>query len=217
MPRYGVIKSDRLVVAAAGAPRMKLQAQVTSAFPAALAVASIFMAVLLLPGGAASPRSAGVAPALKLVAGDVVAAVEAPVHAVTKTHRHSRAAVSHSRASAGTPTTTLHHAVTRRTRAVPAYPPVHHRHPAGARPTPRVPEATRPAARPAPKSAFPAVTRGHGKAKVLGHARKASALLRTHGRPAGVPPGPAVVPPGQVSGDHGVRAHGAPSVRGGRK
>jgi hypothetical protein len=196
---------------------MKLHASVTSAFPAVLALASISLAVLLLPGRPAAPRSSGVPPALKLVAGDVVAAVEAPVRAVTKTQPRTRSAGSHTRAAAP-PTATA--TATHRRASAPAQRPNAHRSAPRARepqnhPTPPTPLVTRSAPTAAPKVVQPAAGHGHGKAKALGHARKAAAP--PHGPPADVPQGPPVVPPGQLPVHGGSGEHGAPGARGGRK
>ena len=66
---------------------MKLQVPLTNAFfPAALAAASISLALLLLPGAGTSERSSGVAPALRQVAGEVATAVRIPVHGVKTKH-----------------------------------------------------------------------------------------------------------------------------------
>ena len=68
---------------------MMLHPPVTRAFPAALTIASIFLALIMLPRGAAPAPSTAVAPVLKRVAGGVVAAVKLPVRAVTKAQQHS--------------------------------------------------------------------------------------------------------------------------------
>jgi hypothetical protein len=169
---------------------MKLHLPVTSAFPAALATASVFLAVVMLPGGAAPSRSSDVAPALKLVAGAVVAAVEGPVHAVARPHRPARNAVSHAPARLQTP-------LTSRARSAPTPRPVHHRRTLS---THRVRPARVAAA---PKPAQP-VTKQQGMGEALGLVRKS--VQGSHGRghayghSPDAPRGPPAVPPGHNGG-----------------
>jgi hypothetical protein len=66
---------------------MMVQVPVSTAIPAALAVGSISLSLSLLPAGAASVRASGVAPALRLVAGEVVAAAKNPTPAHRRVHR----------------------------------------------------------------------------------------------------------------------------------
>jgi hypothetical protein len=214
---------------------MKLQATVTSAFfPAALGAASISLALLLLPAGAAPTRSSGVAPALKLVAGDVVAAVGAPVRAVTRADRHPKpvALSNPEQTTAIAPTPTESHAPSvRKSNA-----PVRHR------------RATRRVTRPRPVARAPLTTHstqhapaspvpehGHGKAKAWGHSKQLepkplpavtravrnAGVGRGHGKalghPADVPHGPPTVPPGQAKHEAGGGEHAAPPGRGGGK
>ncbi len=192
---------------------MKLQVSVTSAFvPAALAVASISLSLLLLPGGGAPVRSSGVAPALKLAARDVVAAARIPVRAMTRAH--SKPAVSRATDLAGTPATAQSSLASSSARSAPAARSVHHR---------RVSQTS--ASTPAPVTALaapvwtvPLATEGHGNGKAFGHVRKIASLrAKTHGRPAGVPPEPPSVPLGQAKAGQDAGESGALKGRGGGK
>jgi hypothetical protein len=212
---------------------MKLHVPVTSAFPpAAVAGASISLSLLLLPGGAASVHSAGVAPALKLVAGDVIAAVKGPEHAVKRAQHPKpkpKAVLSPAVDAPVAPQRTRPHHSASRTRSAPAH-----------RPVPRAPAPWTPATTPkllVTTPAAPVLERGHGhgKARALGHARKREPVPvaedkaaqnahahggngKARGRPADVPHGPPAVPPGHEKGG-GQRAgdHGAPGRGGGKK
>jgi hypothetical protein len=66
-----------------------VQVPLSTAITAVLAVASISLSLSLLPAGAATERASGVAPALRLVAGEVVAAVRNPAPAHRRV-RHER-------------------------------------------------------------------------------------------------------------------------------
>ena len=213
---------------------MKLQAPLNSAFlPAAFAAASISLALLLLPAGAAPRPTSGVAPALKLVAGDVVAAVETPVRAVTGAHHPKPVAVFHPKQTAVAPATTRSHSAPVRKSNVPA----HHRRTAHRR-VPRLRAVARTpvvihATPHAPIS--PVVEHGHGKANAWGHAKKLTpkappAVIgaapdaradhghgHAYGRPADVPHGPPAVPPGLAKGEPGTNKPAAPPGRGGGK
>lgn len=174
-----------------GAPRMKqLHLPVTSAFPAALATASIFLAVVMLPGGAAPSRSSDVAPALKLVAGAVVAAVESPVHVVTRPHRPARVAVSHATARPQT-------RVRSGAGSAPSPRPVHHRRTLSTHRVQPAPVAA------APKPVQP-VTKQHGEGTALGLLRKSVQVGHGRGHAYGHSPDaphcPLAVPPGHSGG-----------------
>jgi hypothetical protein len=210
---------------------MKLQAPVTSAFPAALAVGSMALSLLLLPGGGASIHSSGVAPALKLVAGEVVAAVQSPPHAVTRAKPNSIAAPA--TAAAGSPVSAQSPSSSAGTDTLPAHRAAHQRpvHQRRASHTHAV--APAPAARPlapAPTSSLP--KHGGGKAKALGHLHKVvpvpipvdePAVIaqpkaghgKGHGQPTAVPNVPPAVPPGQAAGGQAANEHGNSGGRGG--
>jgi hypothetical protein len=148
---------------------MKLNAPVTRAFPAALAIASIFLALVMLPGGAAPASSPGLAPALQAAAGDVVAAVSAPVHAIKTVHPNPKSAVSRAAAATATqPRTQPRSSPTSQAHSAPAHRPAHHRHVLR-----RAPVRTAPVTSPAPAAPAPApsVTK-HGKGKALGHLKR---------------------------------------------
>jgi hypothetical protein len=176
---------------------MKLQVPVTTGVAAALAAASISLSLLLLPGGAASVRPSGVAPALKLVAGDVAAAVQEPVRTAARAHPTpvGSSAVSVGRAPArpqplSSPS---------RIRSVPAHGSVH-RGPVSLKPAVTPTPVTTPAA-PVSQPVARLAEHGQGKANAFGHLRKiallpASASKTAHGRPADVLHGPPSVPPG---------------------
>ena len=190
---------------------MKLPVSVTSAFvPAALAVASISLSLLLLPGGGAPVRSSGVASALKLAARDVVAAARIPVRAMTRAH--SKPAVSRATDLAGTPAQSS--LASSSARSAPAARSVHHR---------RVSQTS--ASTPAPVTALaapvwtvPLATEGHGNGKAFGHVRKIASLrAKTHGRPADVPPEPPSVPLGKAKAGQDAGESGALKGRGGGK
>jgi hypothetical protein len=151
---------------------MKQQLPATNASPVAFIAASIALALFLFPGGVASVSSSRVAPALKLVAGDVAAAVQGSAPSVAKAQPESVALPSAGVGAA--------HARTRRplahseTRSVPA-----HRAASHFRGSPKH-AVTHPPARvsaaPAPKLIGKPAAHGHGKAKALGHLKKAKAL-----------------------------------------
>lgn len=173
---------------------MKLQAPaVTAFFPAALAAGSISLAVLLLPVGTAPARSPDLAPALKLVAGDVVAAVKVPVHAVVRSV-HARPVVSHPKPAAVGRTRTQPRSASAPKQTVPT-----HRRPSPARVSP-----TRVVAHASPTAAapvVPVVVRSRGRANARGHLAK----LVHHG--------PRATPPGQAkkasrADEHAAHAHG---------
>jgi hypothetical protein len=200
-----------------GMPRMKLQATVTTAFlPAALAAASISLALLLLPGAAVPAHSSGLAPALKSVAGNVVAAVEAPVHTVTRVaHQQRKSIVSPSARNATTAVGRTSHAPS----VVKHTPPerkgrVAHRH--------------------VLRTPAPSTSHGRGKAGALGHLKKAApqaahpaiqagqSARGGHGKALGhsadVPHGPPAVPPGQAKkAVPGADGHAAAHSRGGAR
>jgi hypothetical protein len=204
---------------------MKLQAPVISAFfPAALAVASISLAILVLPGGGAPARSSGIAPALKLAAGDVVAAVEVPVRAVTSVRRktavpHETPADPVTRVVALTPPTTHSHLSSRAVRAPTAGKPVHHVRASRTRVTTSAPAKHD--------------NGGKGEGKAVGHVRKLAASpvpanavehpgqakghgVEARGRPADAPHGPPAVPPGHARVRSADR-QALPGRRGGRE
>jgi hypothetical protein len=151
---------------------MKQQLPATSAGPVAFVAASIAVALFLFPGGVASVSSSGVAPALKLVAGDLAADVQGSAPSVAKAQPKSVASPSAGVGAA--------HARTRQspapseTRSVSAHRAASHlrgspkhvvTHPPG-----------RVSAAPAPKLIGKPATYGHRKAKALGHLKKAKAL-----------------------------------------
>jgi hypothetical protein len=204
---------------------MKPQSVVTSAFfPTALAVASISLAILLLPGGGSSVGSSGLAPALKLVAGDVVTAVSPPVRAPAKAkagtvvHQASRVGVTSSAPAAVAPVhSAVHHA---------AVPPktVHPRtvHPSSVHhgPAPHrqavahAPPVTRVVAPAAPTPVR------HGNGKGIGHDNGKGKAL---GRLGKTTPAPASTSHGKghahanghsaaVHGNSGDTRHGPPAV-----
>ena len=204
-PALRFAQFDRLVVAADGVrPGMKLQATATTAFsPAALAAASISLALLVLPSAAVPAHSSGVAPALKLVAGDVVAAVEASAHAIGKEHR-ATPVVSHATRTA-VPATTPTRSISIAKRNAPA----HHRQPAHTR-TPRPHSVTRtPATTHSAPNATPTVT------GAAAHTRVDSGHGKALGRPADVPHGPPAVPPGQAKKAPAPDEHAAARGHGG--
>jgi hypothetical protein len=201
---------------------MKLHGPIGSALPAVLATASALLLLFMLPAGGAPTRSSGAPPALKLGAGDVVAAVESPVRVVSRPNPKPKPAAT--AAAAATATMQVAH---------PA--PIHRRAQHRVR-------ASRPrivASRPVTKQAALApistiVEHGNGKAKAWGHMRKTAseptapseamhaarvngaAHAKAHGRPADVPHGPPAVPPGLAKkGD--ASEHGASADRGGGK
>ena len=214
-------------------PRMKLQATATTAvFPAALVAASISLAFLLLPGAAVPAHSSAVAPALRLVAGEVVAAVQAPVHAVTRARRTEHPAVPSAKQSA-IPATSQPQSASVPQRTVPA----HHRRAGNHRVLRQHAVTPRPVT---PKLAWPAppssiTHHGNGKAKAWGHLKKPvpkgapiltgtapSALLHgghgtARGHAAGAAHGPPAVPPGQAKKASGAIKHAAPRGHGGAK
>jgi len=210
---------------------MKLQATATTAFlPAALAAASISLALVLLPGSAVPAHSSGLAPALRAVAGNVVAAVEAPAGTVAKGHRHRKPVARH--AARTTPASTSSHATAVATPTTPAQRrQTAHRRVRRARPATRVHPTTQAAS---PVTTSPAVGHGRGKAKALGHLKKAapeaahpavpasrgagSGHGKALGHSADAPHGPPAVPPGQAkkavpgAGGHGA-SHGPGGTR----
>jgi hypothetical protein len=207
---------------------MKLQATATTAFfPAAFAAASISLALLLLPGAAVPAPSSGVAPALKLVAGEVVAAVQAPVRVVARAHHPKHAAVS----SAIPVTSQLPSA------SVPRRPvPAHRRRADHQRVLPHRAVTRKPVTTNLVPSApsSPVTEHGHGKAKAWGHLKKlaqkstpalaapAPAPLhgghgKARGHSAAAPHGPPAVPPGQAKKASGTDRGAAPRGHGGAR
>jgi hypothetical protein len=178
---------------------MKQQLPATNAVPVVAAAAAIACALLLLPGGGGSVRSADVAPALRLVAGDVAAVVQSPARSATKAQPKS--AVSHSTGVAVSPVSTLR-----------SSPPVHHRAPVRravsrgpASPTHVVNSTSvKPPVLSAPRVITQSAKHGNGKAKALGHLKKAKAKAVGHGRKTA---------PYHVASHaaHGVKARGAAS------
>jgi len=221
-PRYGLPSSIASLLRPTRArPRMKLQGIATTAFfPAALAAASISLALLLLPGAGPPAHSSGVAPALRLVAGDVVAAVEAPVHAI---RGHQKPVVSRA-----TRTAIPSHSVPAAKRTASArHRPTVQRPVARQRPLTRTPVATQ-------ASASPATKLSRGKAQAPGRLKKlapeatpatlagATAQARVEnghgkaiGRPADVPHGPPAAPPGQAKKAPAANKHTPPGDGGG--
>jgi hypothetical protein len=194
---------------------MKLQPPVTSVVPAALAAASVSLSLVLLPGGGASVRSSGVAPALKLVAGEVVAAVKRPAHVVAKAPRKS--VVAPATGGGATPAPTQPSSTSQRSSSAPAHRVAHRRQvsrtPAGT----SAPVTTQTA--PGPQPVSTSVEHGNGKAKALGHAKKAAPPQtgKGHGRPADVPHGPPALPPGHEKNGDAPGEHGNPHGGGGGK
>lgn len=208
---------------------MKPQPVVTSAvFPTALAVASISMAILLLPGGGASARPSGLSPALKLVAGDVEAAVQAPIHAAAGTkpkavvHPATVVASTPSRKQPTAPTSSVRPAHAQAHHPV-HHAPVRHSHVLHTQPPPRTTHAA-PRAAPAPSAHGhgKGVGRGIGKGKALGllrktgkpptsvdhgkgHGRANGRDAVTHGNSGQTRHGPPVVPPGHAYGKGGAK------------
>lgn len=179
---------------------MKPQAAVTSSlFPAALAVASISLALLLLPGGGTSVRSAGVAPALRLVAGDVVAAVKPPVQVAE--HAKPKPTVHHAAATvARAPVRTRAAVISPPKRAATA--PAHHSSP---RPAPTSSPRAQSHAGTQPPAAAPVVTKhGNGNGHAYGRSKKT-------GPPGHSPsaPGHSASAPGHSGVAHG-NPHGLP-------
>jgi hypothetical protein len=169
-------------------------------------------------------RSSGVAPALKLVAGDVVAAVENPVRVVSRSHHPEVKPPTATPAAAGT-------AAVQVTRPAPVHRHVQHRVRAS---RPRVATSRQATKQAAAAPVPPIAEHGQGKAKAWGHVRKTAshpksatdavqgspvtgaAHAAAHGRPADVPHGPPAVPPGQEKkADSGEQ--GASGGRGGGK
>jgi hypothetical protein len=163
---------------------MKLHRPVTSVFPAALAAASITLSLLLIPAGGSSLRSSGVAPALRLVAGDVATVIEKPVQAVTRAHHKSAPPPASTVRGTQQRTPVTHHVSSQpRAHRTPAHKAVgHHKAPSAPRAVAKRRVTTLAATRP-PKAIAPAAKHGHGKA--LGHAKKAKAWGRG-GKPKSV-------------------------------
>jgi hypothetical protein len=201
---------------------MKLQLPATSAVPVALAAASIALALLLVPGGGVTERPSGVAPALRLVAGDVAAVVKSPVRAVTRTHAQPAAAPPVAVA-------VLHEPAQRATAPAPSRAAVRHKaaHSHLATPVHVVPRAPAAATRPAPKVIAQPIKHVRGKAKALGHLHKTKEKGKALGHgpkvapsqplthPAAVPHGPPAVPPGHVKNGKSVSDNAAANGRGG--
>lgn len=202
---------------------MKLQATATTAvFPAALVAVSIALAVLLLPGAAVPARSSGVAPALKLVAGEVVAAVQAPVRAVTRAGRSEHAAASGARQSV-IPASSQQQSASAPKRIVPAHHArADHHRVLRRHAVTRTPVTTN-LAPPAPLS--PVTGHGNGKAKAWGHLKKlvskTTPAVTGHGKRRGhsedAPHGPPAVPPGLAKKVSSVDKHAAPRGHGGAR
>ncbi len=208
---------------------MKLNAPVTSALPVAFAITSVFLALVMLPGGAAPAFSPGLAPALRVAAGDVAAVVSVPVPVTTSAQPHPTGVVSHPTSVTPTsPRTQPRSSLSVRARSLPAHTPVHHRQ--VLRTHPALP-VTRPAA--APPAPAPSLTK-HGKRKALGHLEKlaAKSAAATHAAPSAdtshgrghphshrsdVSHGPPAVPPGHDRGGGQPGEHGGVGVRGGGK
>lgn len=174
---------------------MKLQAPaITAFFPAALAVGSISVAVLLLPVATAPARSSDLAPALRLVAGNVPAAVKVPVQAVTRSV-HAKPIVSRPQPAAVVRTRTQPRSTSAPKQTVPTHRRASHTRLSG---THVVVHAAPTALAPT----VPVVVHGRGKAaKAWGHLEK----LGHRGPPA--------VPPGQAekalrTDEHAAHAHG---------
>jgi hypothetical protein len=143
---------------------MKVHVPISSAFPAALAAASIALSIVLLPGGSASVRSSGVAPALRLVAGDVALVVGSPVLTAAKAHRTPVAPSTVVVPRTNAQTEPTHQSASpSRTHKVPAHGLKGHGRVSSARPH-------------AVKNRRETPTAGHvRKAKAVGHVRKARA------------------------------------------
>jgi hypothetical protein len=194
---------------------MKLQVPITRVFPAAsLAAASVLLSLLVLPAGGAPVRSSGMAPALKLVAGEVAAAVERPVRAVSRQQPKSavtpvKAAVAGTYASG--------------TRGAPPH------RPTNARRISRIPVvAPTPVKRTAPATSAPVTTapqpvagHDHGKRKAWGRLRtvapSTAVEVKAHGQPGDVPHGPPAVPPDHQTVARGTTEHGVPGGLGGKR
>jgi len=200
---------------------MKVQLPATSAVTVALAAASVALALLLLPSGGTSVGAAGVAPALRLVAGDVAAIVQAPPHAAAKPQARPRSVVSPSVGVAAThPRTQPGHSAHSATRSVRA-------HTAASRD--RVPSkqvVRRATAKTtvlrAPHVLTLPVRHGNGKAKAVGHLKKAKAKAVGHRknakavgrRPKAAPTATAASKPGPgaaAKADHAL-AQSTPAV-----
>lgn len=219
---------------------MKPQPVTSALFPTALAVASISLALLLLPGGGTSSRPSGLAPALKLVAGDVVAAVQPPAPETAKAK--PRTVVHQTTPVTNAPERKQPAAVTSSPATVKPAPlpvrhsPVHHA-PAPLKASVHPTHTTQAKALPAPAPVQ------HGNGKGIGHSNgKGKALARlpkpapspasaSHGKGHGLangrsgavhahsvntPHGPPAVPPGHAYGRGGVK-QGLPHGPGGRK
>jgi hypothetical protein len=204
---------------------MKSQPAVTSAFfPAALAAAAISLAILLVPGGGGPVGSSGLAPALKLVAGDVVTALKAPVLAPSQAK--ARTVVRHAKRAASTPerkqgvavTPSAHAAVAPAHRAVHHstvrrstvhHSPAQHKHAAG-----HVQRTTQTAAPPAPTPVRhgngKGIGRGNGKGKALGRLGKTarSPASASHGKGHAYANGHSAT----VHGHSANTRHGPPAV-----
>ena len=218
---------------------MKLQLPTTSAVPAAVAAAAIAFALLLFPGGGTSVRSADVAPALRLVAGDVATVVRSPVPSVTKAQPKSVVA-SPSTGVAATPASTQQSSSSpARTHSLPAHRvvsrgPLTH----AVKRTPVKPTPVKPPVLAAPRVITRSVKHGNGKARALGHLKKANGKAVGHRRKiaphassshvahgggsksaaapaAAVSHGPPAVPPGQAKKTSD--GNGASNGRGGKK
>jgi hypothetical protein len=153
---------------------MKQQLPATRTGPVALVAASIALALLLLPGGGVSVSSSGVAPALKLVAGDVAAAGQGSAPAVAEAKAQPNSVASPSAGVAAPHARTRQSPAPSETRSVPAQRAVTHlrvspKHVVTHTPA-RVPAA------PAPNLIAKPATHGHGKAGPLGHLRKTEAV-----------------------------------------
>ena len=150
---------------------MKPQLPVIPVVPAALAAAAIVSALVLIPGGGASAPSSGLTPALKLVAGDVVAVVQGHAPTVGRARPQTVASppapVAAAREQTPPPSSPSH------TRSVPKRPPVHRPSAARKPAVTRAPAAV-PNVEPALKSDL-RLKHGQGKAKAWGHLRKAKA------------------------------------------
>jgi hypothetical protein len=118
----------------------------------------------LLPGGSASVRSSGVAPALRRIAGDVAVVVGSPVHTAAKAHRTPITPSTVVGPTTHAPTQPTHQsAAPSRTHKLPAHGSKGHGRVSSARPH-------------AVKNRRGTPTAGHvRKAKAVGHARKARA------------------------------------------
>jgi len=201
---------------------MKLQVPASSAFPAVVAAASVLLSLILLPGGGASVRSWGVAPALKLVAGDVVAAVENPVRVANRPQPEAK------------PTAAPAPAATAAVRVAGPTPVHRHAQHLIRASRPRVAASRQVMNQAAAAPISPVAEHSQGKAKAQGHVRKTASQpksasdavqgarvngaghAKAHGRPVDVPHGPPAIPPGQEKkGDAGEQS--PPGGRGGGK